>query len=282
MHSNSGRGAVLVFAWLVAARVAAAADYDASAGLLYQDNVSRADRSADREADGWARADAGVQQVQPVGLAGAAWARVEAGAEAAFTFDDLSSVRLGGALGASYKMGLGPRAPRLELAVPVDHAWYGDPDRQRWVVRPAVHLRKRVSESLELDGFLLHESTDAASALFDAEALEGGAVLRWQGEGPWSAQAGYRLRDGDVVAYATPPRPDLVADADLVVTGLETFGHPMNGYRLEARTQRVLVGAGFALDERSMIEMGYEWQDTRAGDLQYDDHLVHLGWRRAF
>ncbi len=282
MHSYAGGVAALVIICGSAAGLAPAAEPEVSASLLYQDNVSRADRADDRASDLFARAAAGVQTSSAVGLRGTLWARGDAGAEVAFSFGDLSRVHLGGEVGASYKVGVGPRAPRLELVLPVEHAWFGDSERDRWLVQPTARLRKRLSEWLELDVFIRHEAAGAASRLFDAEAQEGGLLVRWRGEGPWSALAGYRLRDGDVVAYATPPRPDLVAEADVIITDLDTFDDPMNGYRVDARTQRILIGAGYALDDLSMIEAGYEWQDTHAGDLRYDDHLLHLGWRRAF
>lgn len=282
MHSYSGGVAALAIMCGLAAGSVRAAEPEVNASLLYQDNVSRADRAADRESDLFARAAVGLQTGAPVGLRGSLWAGGNAGADAAFSFDDLSRAHLGGELGGSYKIGLGPRAPRLEMVVPLEHAWFGDADRNRWLVQPTVRLRKRLSEAFELEAFIRHEVAEASTRLFDAEGQEGGLLVRWRGEGAWSLLAGYGLRDGDVVAYATPPRPDLVAEADVIVADLNTFDDPRNGYRVEARTQRVHLGAGFALDEQSMLEAGYEWQDTRAGDLQYDDHLVHLGWRRAF
>lgn len=282
MHSYSGGVAALAIMCGCATGWARAAESEVSAGLLYQDNVSRADRADDRESDLFARAAVAAGTGAPVGLRGTLWARGEAGAEVAFSFDDLSQVHLGGEVGTSWKFGVGPRAPRLELLVPLEHGWFGDPDRDRWLVHPTARLRKRLCEELELEAIYRHEAAEAAHRLFDAEAQEGGLLLRWQGAGPWSALVGYRLRDGDVVAYATPPRPDLVAEAEVIVTDLETFEDPMNGYRVDARTQRVQVGGGLALDDQSMLEAGYEWQETRANDLRYDDHLVHLGWRRVF
>ena len=282
MHSYSGGVAALAFLCGMAAGLARAAAPDAAVTLLYQDNVSRADHAADRESDVFAQASAGVEAGRPVGLHGRLWARGEAGVEQAFSWADLSSARLGGAVGGAFKWGVGPRAPRVEATVPVDYAWFGDPDRDRWQALPTLTLRKRLTEGSEVDVFIRHEAVDAAARLFDGAAQEGGLTWRWRGEGAWSVFAGYRLRDGDVVAYATPPRPDLVAEAELVVVGLDTFDRPMNGYRLDARTHRYQVGVGFAVDELALIEAGYAFQETRADDVRYDDHILQVGWRRVF
>jgi len=90
-----------------------------------------------------------------------------------------------------------------------------------------------------------------------------------------------RWRHGDVLSYATPPRPDLVEVAR-VRTFSETFSRPMIVYSVEAHTVSGAVTVSRALNEVTSLDLGCEWRETTRSPLRYVNRLVSLGLTRQF
>jgi len=68
---------------------------------------------------------------------------------------------------------------------------------------------------------------------------------------------GYSYRSGEVISYALPPRPDLVAIAserDVV----DTFGFPnYTAYKMHGITNSVSVSAAYTVNKYVSIVMSY-------------------------
>jgi hypothetical protein len=144
-----------------------------------------------------------------------------------------------------------------------------------------VALRRRLSDSLRAALTMEHAGHAARGATFDRTGTETaleidhdvGDVLRL------SFRAAYR--EGDVLSYGRPPRPDLVplAPNRAAVT---TFGPTMVAYSIEARTVALKLALTRSLGESSALAFGYEWRDTRRSPLRYVNHLVSLSLARQF
>ncbi|MSU65654.1 MAG: hypothetical protein EXS38_06050 [Opitutus sp.] len=90
-----------------------------------------------------------------------------------------------------------------------------------------------------------------------------------------SLTLGASYRDGDVVSYGTPPRPDLVGLASHR-TPVDTFGSPRVAYSIDAHTIGLKAGLAHAFDQRSALVLGYEILTTDRSSLRYVYHLVSL------
>lgn len=86
---------------------------------------------------------------------------------------------------------------------------------------------------------------------------------------------GYSYRNGDIISYAIPPRPDLLQIAP-VRPGVTSFGtNPLyNAYRVGAETHALSVVAGYTLTKYFSIQLGYEYAATSHDPLRYKNHLV--------
>ncbi len=79
---------------------------------------------------------------------------------------------------------------------------------------------------------------------------------------------GYEFRDGEVVSYAVPPRPDIVALANAQRT-VATFGRPYVAYNLDAMTHTLGIGISQALTNSVALNFRYEWHYTSRADFIY-------------
>ena len=86
---------------------------------------------------------------------------------------------------------------------------------------------------------------------------------------------GYSYREGNVISYAVPPRPDIVAltSQRRIVT---TFGtDPLyTAYRLRGQTNAISVTIGYAMTKYLSVQLAYEYATTSHDPLQYENHLV--------
>ena len=92
---------------------------------------------------------------------------------------------------------------------------------------------------------------------------------------PLQIALGYSYRDGDVISYAVPPRPDIVALAS-ERRPIDTFGiDPLyTAYRVRGQTHTVSVSAGYALTKYLSVQVAYQYGSTSHDSLQYENHLV--------
>ena len=93
--------------------------------------------------------------------------------------------------------------------------------------------------------------------------------------------AGYELRTGEVLSYAMPPRPDIVALANDRRT-VDTFGPPYVAYNFDALTNSLSLGVSHALAQSLSLNARYEWQYTSRAHLSYTNNVLHLSIHAAF
>lgn len=256
--------------------------FDAGTSFLFNSNVSNAETSPDREADGFWEAEIGSSWSLPVETGWRFSSRFFVGSQVPFTYSAFTMVGLGGQFEANYKAGLGPLAPRFSAGIRIEYDFFEEEIQSGWRYLPAVHFRKRLCRDLELDLFYQFDSRVAASELYDGDGHTGGLVLRWEPGQRWSFACSYQARYGDVVSYATPPKPALVEQAEIIVPGLLTFDRPLTGYRLRGLSHTVEAAAGYAITPDTSLLLTYRFRHTTRDSIQYDNHFVEFGITTLF
>ena len=190
-------------------------------------------------------------------------------------FNGLLRGSAGGRLEWRHKFGLGALAPTFSVELGADQAFTREHARRGTSSLVNVSLRKRFNDQWR--GALSHEWTDHAArgAVFDRRGSETALEFGRDVTDVARVTLTLRYRDGDVVSYATPPRPDLVTLARHR-TDNNTFGRPMVAYSIDARTVGGKLAVIRAIDQASAVIAGYEYRETERTPLRYVNHLVSL------
>jgi hypothetical protein len=79
-----------------------------------------------------------------------------------------------------------------------------------------------------------------------------------------SRSLGYIYREGDVISYAVPPRPD-IARFSIEREDEDEFGQPLRtAYKLLGRTNAVSFSVAYQLTRYASVQVGYEYAVTTA------------------
>lgn len=261
--------------------LAAAAEISAEIGGRFESNVSNSNLPSDQLSDGFftARVDAGTS-----GVWGRDWrwhAQLAGEGEQAFRFTELSQIEGGIRLGVDRKFGLGWMAPRLQLNLYTAYRGAGQPGASGARLAPSLGLVWQFVERGGLSVRYVPQWFFAQGAVFYSGAQEG-RVSGWFDVVPGTRLLlDYSIRYGDVVSYATPPRPDLVAIAE-VKEATDVFGAERMVYRFDAWTQSVRAGIEQDLTTWMKLRLAYRFEITQRGSLDYANHIAEIGLRFKF
>ena len=261
--------------------LAAAAEVSAELGGRFESNASNSNLPSDRLADGFftVRIDVGTS-----GVLGRDWrwhAYLAGEGEQAFRFTELSQIEGGIRLGLERKFGLGWRAPRLQFDLYTAYRGAGQPGASGAGLAPSLGFVWQVVERGGISVRYLPQWFFAQGALFYSGAQEG-RISGWFDVFPATRLfLDYSIRYGDVVSYATPPRPDLAAIAE-VKEATDVFGAERMAYRFDAWTQSVRAGIDQKLTTWLKLRMAYRFEITQRGNLDYANHIAEIGLRVKF
>jgi len=249
--------------------------FEAETGGVYDSNLSNSDRASDVK-DDWAwKADAtianGWQLSRDLRLTLAAdlrsrlWAR----------FDALDTIGGGTLARLRYRFGLGSDAPWILLENRIGYDRYRDTAWSNWNESTRLRGGVAVSPRLALELGYEFENRTAPDDFYDLQGHTVDARVIADLTPSWQLALGYSYREGDVVSFAVPPRPD-IASISLVRRGPPIFGtNPLyNGYRLTGRTHTVSVSLGYGIARYVSLQFGYEYAVTTHDPLEYENHLV--------
>jgi len=248
--------------------------FDAETGALYDSNLSNSDRGADMK-DDWAwqsdlQAANGFQLARDLRLNFAAEVREQVWAR----FDAFNHVAPGGNAGLRYRFGLGRLAPWMLVEDSFAYAFFHEDDRSGFDNRFRVRGGFGLTERLSVEAAYTFDDFEAKDDFWKLSGHSGSIQLTFDVTSSLQLALGYRYRDGEVISYARPPRPDLFALAS-DVEPMNTFGRPpYNAYRLRAMTNSVFVSAGYTLNRYTSLQVAYEYRNTSHGLLEYENHLV--------
>lgn len=273
----SGPAKVIGLAVLLAiVSSAARADWrvDAETGALYDSNLSNSERASDVK-DDWAwqsnlRVGDGFQLARDlrlnlgVDLREQVWAR----------FDSFNNVAPGGSASLRYRFGLGRLAPWVLMEDRLAYAFFKEGDRSgvdnRFRIRGGFGITERVS----LEAAYTFDNFEARSPFWDLSGNSGAIRLTFDVTSSLQVAFGYLYRNGEVISYALPPRPDLVALSS-AREPVNSFGSPpYTAYRLRGVTNALSASVGYTVSKYISLQVNYEFRNTTHGPLEYVNHLV--------
>jgi hypothetical protein len=250
--------------------------FDAETGAFYDSNLSNAERSSDVR-DDWAskssvRASDGFQLTRDLrlnigaDLRGEVWDR----------FGSFNEIGTGASVGLRYRFGLGRQAPWILLENRFGYDRFQDAERSGY--DESVNLRGGISLSqwIALEGGYNFETYAVPGTFYDRQSHRGDVRIIADPVSSMRIALGYSYREGDVISYATPPRPDIRRLASEEREDDTTFGsNPLfTAYKLLGRTHAISVSAAYVLNKHASVELDYEYAVTLHDPLQYENHLV--------
>jgi hypothetical protein len=282
--------------------VVAEAFVDAEAGLVYNDNWSRAERSRDIEDDVAAEANVSLGYFyQPGSNAG----YTVASSLSAALFernDDLNNTRFNFSGRWSQKLGLGRDAARVGAGMQAGYQAFQNDVRDAWLYSIDGRFVQPINEQVQLTLLLAYELTDgdtdttasnagpgpgpggggtADGDSFDTESWQTTVMLSYDLTEQWALSASYRFRTGEITSTATPS-DDIVAAAT-AITRDNSFGSGRSAYRLDADSHAINVGGSYALDDSTSLTMSYEHQATDGDEgIDYSNNILRMGVLAAF
>lgn len=261
----------------------AAADWapNLTTTATWQDNLSNADRATDRIGALVLSADLATATRRSLSATDALLFGAHLAGESTPRFTDLDRATLGAALTWQRKPGLGPTAAVWSATLAADAVVARATGRSGYAAALTLAWRRRLDADT-----LLRLSTDfsrfaARESLYDRSGVETTAALTRALSERWQLGALARLRFGDVLAYATPPRPDLVALAR-DREDEATFGRPMVAYTFSARSISGGLTATCLLAEHTSLQLSAEYRLTEKSAFRYVNRLVSAALAHQF
>jgi hypothetical protein len=266
-------GLIAVLALMVVMSGIARGDwrFDADSGVVYNNNLSNSDRDFERDYawDSNLRAANGTQLTRNLRMTLSA----ELHSQAWASFRDFNNFRPAGSLAMRYRFGLGPTAPWLGVDDQLGYAFFGDKDRSGLENRFQVGGGIGFTDRLAFEAGYVFENFEARDAFWDWSGHIVLARLSYDVTSSLQIALGYSFRNGDVISYALPPRPDIVAIRSEQET-VDTFGFPnYNAYKLRGSTNAVSISGAYTITKYLSFQLLYEYRNTFHHPLEYENHV---------
>jgi hypothetical protein len=257
--------------WLPSAGTAAA----------WNSNITNANRPADVIGALRLGAEVGAARRQPLGRDDTLLAAVSARAEAWPRFDGLDRAGAGARIAWQRKFGLGAFAPTLALEGAGEWMGAREPGRAGRLGLLALAARQRLDPAWVARGRHELARHDGRATAFDRTGSETTLALEWEVTAGWRLTVSVARRRGDVLAYATPPRPDILREGR--ATGLMTTfdrERPMMSYLIDACSLTGRLDSAHTLDARHTLLLAAEYRETERGAVRYLNRNLSLALDR--
>lgn len=239
----------------------------------WDSNASNADRSADVIGALQLRGDVAASTRLALDTDNALLLGGHVAGESWPRFSLLDQVSFGPRLTWQHKFGLGAYAPAWAVEFGGDLIYSRMRERNALAGTAAVVWRQRLDAATRVIVKQEFARRDTRELLFDRTGAESSLELDRELDENWSWSLTVRWRHGDVLAYATPPRPDLVALAH-EREPYDVFHRPFVAYSLDTHSLAGSFAATRALSRDSWMIFCYEWRETSRQPLRYVNHLV--------
>jgi hypothetical protein len=256
--------------------------FEGETGVFYDSNLSNSDRSTDVR-DDWAwRSDisAGnslqltrdLRMNLVADLRGELWDR----------FGAFNTIGPGASAGLRYRFGLGRQAPWVLLENRFGYDRFQDTAQSGNDNVFNLQAGITLSDRIALEGGYAFESFVAPDNFYDRQVHRGNVSIIFDVTSSLQVTVGYTYREGDVISYAVPPRPD-IARFSIEREDEDEFGQPLRtAYKLLGRTHAVSFSVAYQLMKYASVQVGYEYAITTHDPLQYENHLVQANIAVAY
>jgi len=255
---------------------------EAETGVVYNSNLSNSDRSADIRDDwAWSSDISAGNRLQltrdlrlnlAADLRGEVWDR----------FGSFNTIGPGASAGLRYRFGLGRQAPWILLEDRFGYDRFQDTAQSGYDNVLNFETGIALSDRLALEGGYAFESFVAPNDFYDRQVHRANVRGVFDVTSSLQVTLGYIYREGDVISYAVPPRPD-IARFSIERENEDEFGLPLRtAYKLLGRTHAVSFSIAYQLMKYASVQVGYEYAVTTHDPLQYENHLVEANIAVAY
>jgi hypothetical protein len=196
-------------------------------------------------------------------------------------YEDFNRVILGSTASLRYRLGLGAMAPFVRIEASGGYANFEQNLQDGGRYQAGITIGKRVTERLAIDASYFFEDIGGQIRLFDRQSHTLALTASFDLTERTRLTAAYEFRDGEVISYAIPERPDIVALAN-AHRAVNTFGRIYEAYNLDATTHRFAFGISQALTKSVSLNVRYEWQETSREQLSYIGNILRVSIHAAF
>lgn len=249
--------------------------------FLFNDNLSNSNRSSDQRDDFAVAGQAHFGRFDEITDHLRLTMTADLDAQAFASYEDFNRLFLGSTASLRYRFGFGAMAPFVRVEASGGYANFEQNLRDGGRYRAGITAGKRITERLAIEASYVFEDIGGQIRVFDQRSNSFALTASFDLTQTTRLTAGYEFRDGEVVSYAVPPRPDIVALANARRT-VATFGPPYVAYNLDAVTHSLQIGVSQALTPSISISARYEWQQTSRAQLDYQNNLLRLSVHAAF
>ncbi len=269
--------------------------YDLSLDLGHEENLLRAEAESDRLEDTTVNLSAAVGYPVLLGEHSGLYLRGAVESSEHQTYGRFDNLRVGGSATWRYKPDLSFTAPWYSLGLKVtDWEYHRSELRDSiiWEVEAMTGKRftDRISAHLGAAYGERHATTDqrgliAGERLFDMTNRRWFAGLDYQ-LGPLTLYGRLTRQTGDVVSSAVSTRKVVLASEEIQfddAAPIAANGRFRFGYRLNAVTRLLDLGANYALSRSSAIDVAIQYADVDgSGGNDYDNLMIHAAYMHRF
>jgi hypothetical protein len=250
--------------------------FEAETGAVYDSNLSNSDRSSDVR-DDWAwrsylSANNGLQLTRDLRFNLGADIRGEVWNQ----FDAFNSISGAASTGLRYRLGLGRSAPWISLDDRFGYLRVHDTAQSGYDNVINLHGGIALSDRVALESGYAFQTIVAPDNFYDRQIHRGNVRMIVDATSSLQVAFGYTYREGDVISYAVPPRPEIAAFA-IEREDEDDFGFPLRtAYKFPGRTHTLSVSAAYQLTRHASVQLGYEYNLTVHDPIEYEKHLFEL------
>jgi len=254
-------------------------DFGATAGALYDNNLTRAQNPSDKRAAGAATAGASATYFAPLTGGDSVSGTLFGDGQLFDRFSGLSNLAGGASAAYRHKFGLGAEAPWISTVATVYYDGYRDTLRTSTFLNLRAEIGKRFSEQFDASAAVYYERRyndhgepvvpGISGKVFD---LSGQGVDLRAGYAPgseWYFSMGAGVRRGDVESTSKPGLAIFLASSAIAEDPV--WGDPnLYAYRLRGTTWSGALTASYALSDKASVDLVYRYGLTRAAQgLEY-------------
>jgi hypothetical protein len=249
--------------------------FDAETGVLYNSNLSNSDRESDEEDDFAWKTHVSATQGWQLTRDLRATVSADLRGQVMDHYDAFNEIGVGLNGNLRYRFGLGRKAPWILLQERFGYDRFHETERSGWDETFSFRGGLALSERIAVEAGYTFDNVAVPDNFFDVQSHTVDVRVVADLTSSLRVALGYSYREGDVISYAIPPRPD-IAPIAVEREDVSTFGTDprYTAYRFPGRTNAISVSIAYALTKYASAQLTYEYAVTSRDPLQYENHLV--------